>query len=59
MDPMEKYKEKFGEYPPLMFFRHVDADALGEAIVKAVNEGKELWTYYYDQDPAEKAAIDY
>lgn len=52
MDPWEAYKAKFGEYPPIMGLGDTEEGLLAN-IKRAVEEGKPLWTYYFDEDPAE------
>lgn len=49
-NPLLQYREIFGEMPPIMEMPS-DPDIM-DKIEKAVAEKKELWTYYFDKDPA-------
>jgi hypothetical protein len=50
VNPFEQYKAKFGEYPAIMGLGD-SMENITANILRAVAEGKPLWTFYYDTDP--------
>jgi hypothetical protein len=55
-NPMDEYKAIFGEYPPT-FDLPGTPEEIGEAILKAIEEKKPLWTYFFSANPYDSQQV--